>query len=289
MSLSGLLLALLVVWSDVDLKDAGARLRSLPLSAFFLALATHVGVYCLRAWRFRLLIPAETRPGYRRVLVLSAAHNMASYLLPAKTGEASWVVYLKAQCGVRASAGLASLVVARMLDGAVLCSALALSCLYLGLSGKYDHLEFLGPVGASLVGLMAIFALFAVRGDWLVKLITAIFRFARLHRWSLGEKFLKNLYQVALALRDAGGGGRLYLATLLTIPIWAGVFAFYHVLSQAMDLPDTLTYLETVFGSSLAVMANLLPVNGMAGLGTQETGWTLGFGLLGVLAQRHSS
>ena len=38
----------------------------------------------------------------------------------------------------------------------------------------------------------------------------------------------------------------------------------------------------TAFGSSLAVFTNLLPINAFAGFGTQETGWVLGFGLLGA-------
>lgn len=280
--ISALLLALLASLSDADFGEAWRRLRSLPPEIFFAALGTHMCTYCFRALRFRILIPRETRPGFRRVLTISAAHNMASYLLPAKTGEASWVVYLKSYCGVRASTGLASLVVARLLDAAVLCSALALSCLYLGLSGDYEYLDFLSWLGWSLVGLMLVFGLFAWRGDWLVKLVTAVLKRARLHHWNLGEKFLANLYQVALALRDAGNGHRLGMAAALTIPVWACVFYFYHLLARHLGISPEYSYFETIFGSSLAVMANLLPINGMAGAGTQEGGWTAGFALLQV-------
>ena len=38
----------------------------------------------------------------------------------------------------------------------------------------------------------------------------------------------------------------------------------------------------TTFGSGLAVASNLLPINAFAAFGTQEAGWTLGFGWLGV-------
>ena len=280
--ISAALLLLLTFASDADFGQAWRRLRSLPPEIFFAALGVHMCTYSIRALRFRMLIPAETRPDYRRLLVISAAHNMASYLLPAKTGEASWVVYLKSHCGVRAATGLASLVVARLLDGAVLCSALAASCLYLGMSGRYDHLEFLAWMGWSLIGLMLVFALFAWRGDWMVKIVTAVLKFARLHHWHLGDRFLASLYQVALALRDAGTGHRLGIAAALTIPIWGCVFLFYHLHSRHLGIPADYSYFETIFGSSLAVMANLLPVNGMAGAGTQEGGWTAGFGLIGV-------
>ena len=41
-------------------------------------------------------------------------------------------------------------------------------------------------------------------------------------------------------------------------------------------------FAEAAFGSSVSVMTNVLPVNALAGFGTQETGWVLGFGLLGI-------
>jgi len=279
--ISALLLGALIFLSDADFAEAWTRLKALPLLVYLGALGIHMCTYCFRALRFRVLIPEEMRPGFRRVVVISAAHNMASYLLPAKTGEASWVVYLRGYCGVRASVGLASLVVARLLDGAVLCSALAMTCLYLSLSGRHSHLDFLGWVGWSLTGLMVLFVLFAWRGDWMMRLVTAAMRSVRLHRWSLGERFIHKLHEVALDLRDASGGGRLFVAALCTLPVWACIFGFYHLLSQALGLSERFTYMETVFGSSLAVMANLLPINGMAGAGTQEGGWTAGFSLLG--------
>jgi uncharacterized membrane protein YbhN (UPF0104 family) len=47
-------------------------------------------------------------------------------------------------------------------------------------------------------------------------------------------------------------------------------------------MPADLGLAEYAFGSSLAVLTNLLPINSFAGFGTQEGGWVVGFGLLGV-------
>ncbi len=208
---------------------------------------------------------------------------MASYVLPAKTGEASFVVYLRMQCGVPTATGLASLLVARLLDGATLCLGLSLACIWLARSGNYDYLEWLGSAGLLLIALCVLFIGLSLRGDLLVRMIAWCARWLKLHQWRFGEGLLKKANQLALALRGAGKGGRLYLAALVTIPVWILVFGFYAVLSQAMGLPEHFTFAEATFGSSLAVMFNLLPVNGMAGVGTQELGWVTGFSeFLGV-------
>lgn len=291
LGVAGLLLACLLVFGDVDLREVGANLRRMPPSVFFTALGIHVGIYVFRALRFRLLLPHGSRPRFGRLMVLTAAHNMASYLMPAKTGEASWLIYMKSQCGVGTSSSLASLVIARMLDGAVLCGSLALACLMIGLSHEYDDTlfqeteaqVFLATVGSGLALLVVVFLALAWRADLLLRLLTVTFRYMRLHHWSAGEKVVAKLYQASVALRDAGKAHLLGGALLCSIPIWLGVFSFYDLLGNQLGLESyDKSFVEMIFGSSLAVAANLLPVNGVAGAGTQEGGWLLGFGMLGV-------
>jgi uncharacterized protein (TIRG00374 family) len=274
------LLAALMLWTGVGPGQVLDALRGLPPRAFAAALACHVTVYFLRALRFRLLVPAGARPTFTRALAVSAAHNMASYILPAKTGEASFVVYLKRVCAVPASMGLASLVVARMLDGAVLCGALAVASLSLSLTGSQVGSEWVGTLGTVLLALTLVFALFSARGDWLVRVPARVLRALGLGKRPLGRRLLERAAQVAQAIRSAGSGGRLYLAAALTVPIWFGVFAFYAILGRALGLD--VDFFEATFGASFAMISNLLPINGLAGAGTQEMGWVFGFGLLGV-------
>jgi uncharacterized membrane protein YbhN (UPF0104 family) len=114
----------------------------------------------------------------------------------------------------------------------------------------------------------------------LVRVATRTLRWLRLDRTKLGERVLSRAESVGEALAHAGAGGRLGAATLLTIPLWGGVFLFYAVLVRGLGLDATL--MEATFGSALAVLSNVLPVNGFAGFGTQEAGWVLGFAALGV-------
>ncbi|MEW6074024.1 MAG: lysylphosphatidylglycerol synthase transmembrane domain-containing protein [Planctomycetota bacterium] len=281
--IAGLLLVLLMAGGGVSPADVLRTVRRLPPALYFLALGLHLLVYALRALRFWILVPRPHRPPYRRMAVIAAAHNMLSYVLPAKTGEASLVVFLRLQCRVPTAVGLASLLVARFLDGAALCFALALACGWLRGSGRYASLHWLGTAGALLAAIALLFLAASLRGDLLVRMIESLLRLIRLYRWRVGEKVLTRTNSLALSLRSSGRSGRLSLAAAASAPIWLGVFGFFTILGRAMGLPPQAGFAEVTFGGSLAGMCNLLPINGVAGVGTQELGWVSGFSqFLGV-------
>jgi uncharacterized protein (TIRG00374 family) len=280
---AALILVLLMAWMEVSPIDVLQTVGRVPIGIYLAALALHLFTYCMRALRFRFLIPDEVSPGFRRALVISAAHNMASYVLPAKTGEASLVVYLRVQAGVGASRGLAALLVARFLDAAVLCLWLSAACLYLAGVERYRALDWLGTASALLVAASLLFLVLSVRGHLVVRALEFLLRWFRLHHWTWGERFLRRTNEVATALKTAGRGAHLWLAAASSLPLWASIFGFYWMLGREMGMPDWVGYGEATFGSAMAMLFNLLPVNGAAGMGTQELGWVTGFSqFLGV-------
>lgn len=276
------LLALLFHWGEVSLDSLKGTWRKLPVLVYLEALAVHVTIYALRTARFRVLLPPASRSTFGRVLGVSAAHNLAAYVLPAKTGEATLVLYLKKVCGVPGSEGLASLVVSRLLDLATLFGFLGLGCLYLRTTGRLEH-DWVGPLGGALVlGSAALFVLSA-RSDWLVPCLVMPVRLLHLGSTRLGAKLVGGATEVSSALRHAGGEGRLVRGALVSIPLWLGVFLFFLILAGGFGLQgEGIGPIESLFGASWAMLANLLPINGFAGAGTQELGWAAGFVQLGV-------
>ena len=275
--IAALLLVLLMSWGGVSPGDVLRTLGQLPPAVYLFALGLHLFTYCMRALRFRMLVPRENRPGFRRSLVISSAHNLASYVLPAKTGEASLVVYLRMQAGVPATAGLASLLVSRFLDGAALSLGLSLACFWLERSGRYPALSWLGPLSVLLVLLAVIFLVLSMRGHLVLRAVAAVLRWMRLHRLRAGEHLLVRTNSLALALRSAGGGGRLPVAALVSVPLWTSIFGFFVLLARTMGMSESLSFAEGTFGATMGMLFNLLPVNAAAGVGTQELGWVTGF------------
>jgi uncharacterized protein (TIRG00374 family) len=281
---SGVALALLVflfLAGDVDLGDVLGTLRRLSPGVYATALGLHVVTTVLRALRFQLLIPRSARPDLGRAIAIAAAHNLASYVLPLKAGEASLIVYLKLQCGTPASAALAALLVSRFLDAAALCAGLAAA--FFGLEGAGGAPRWVGMAALGLLLLGAAFLAMSLRGDLLVRALEAGLRRLRVQRFSPGRKLLEGLNGLARALRAASGGARLALASLTTLPMWFTVFGFYSLLAHAFGIPASVRFLDCALGASLASLANLLPLNAAAGAGTQELGWVTGFAVvLGV-------
>ncbi len=270
-AIAATLLAALFVWGDVPLADAVASLSRLPFTVYVLGLGMHFVTYCLRAVRFRVLLPRDERPPFHRVLVVAAAHNLASYVLPAKTGEASFVLYLRLKDGVSTAAGLASLVVARFLDGAALCLGVATVTVLLLATGDYPGLEVLRiPAFVLFAAALSLVAL-AARADLFVRALGGLLRWCQVHRLRVGQGLLSRSNELARALRGTSESGGLTRAVLWTVPLWFNIVGFFALLVWAMGQGSERVYLETALSASLGSVANLIPT--AAGVGTQELGW----------------
>ena len=268
-------------WSGLSWRELFGSWRQVDLSTWLTALGLHALVYALRAWRFQLLFPPSARPGIGRLLAVGAAHNLAAYILPAKTGEATFVLYARKACGVSGSRALASLITSRLLDLCTVCAGLGVACLVLA-AGRGDGPGWFAPLGTVLVVLAAFIGLLAWKSHWLVAIYTKLATLTRIDRTRLGRRVDELALRVSTALREAGGEGRVIKAAIVSAPQWLGIFLFYGVLVRGLGLSETIDLSQAALGSGLAVVANLLPINGFAGFGTQEAGWVLGFGALGV-------
>lgn len=275
------LVGALAWWSEIRASDVVAACKRLSPTTFALAFAVHVAIHAVRAQRFRTLIPPPERPGYLGTFAAASAHNLAAYVLPAKTGEVALVVYLKGHCGVSAKAGLAALLVSRVLDLSTLAFALALAAIHLRVTLGDQAPPGMATAAALGLAVAAALTVLAARSDWLVTIAQRIARIGRLDRTALGAKLAERSGELATALR-AAATGKLATASLQSLAMWLGIFLFYGILARGFGLPERIGLPQAALGSGLAVLSNLLPINSFAGFGTQEAGWVVGFGLLGI-------
>lgn len=283
-SLLGLaLVALLALWGGVDAAELLAALKRLSPAVFAGALGLHLVIYVARAERFRLLLPPAHRPPRAGLLAVTSAHNLAVYVLPAKTGEATLPLYLGRTYGVPAPESLASLIVSRLFDLAALCACMGAVTFLLCTGAHWTASRVAGfALGAVLLLAAAAFVALAARGDMLVGPLRKLSRAVGLAGTSFGRKLDAHADALASALRIAGHGSLRAGALGLSFAVWLLIFTFYGVLAQGFGLPDGIGFLHASFGSSVAVLMNLLPINSFAGFGTQEAGWVLGFRWVGV-------
>lgn len=269
---AGVLLFLLL--RGVDWSRAWERLRLLSPWTWAVALAVHATIYGLRTLRFAVLIP-DRRVPFAHLWSIQSANQMASLLLPMRTGEITYPIYLR-NAGVPLEVGVAGLVVSRALDLLAVLTITVFSAI--GLGTPIDRM----PLGSGIPIVLTI----AIVAAGLIAVATGGAPFVRamaavLAHLGAGLRILGRVEQVARGFETVGRYRAVAEAFTLTLLIWIGVDVFYFVLMRGLGFSE-LGPVEVAFGASAAILTNLLPVNTFAGIGTQEWGWTWGFQQLGM-------
>ncbi|MBI5363698.1 MAG: flippase-like domain-containing protein [Planctomycetes bacterium] len=282
LAVAALLVALLMAWGGVDAGEIASGWKRVSAGTLLAATATYALQYVFRAERFRVLFPPAVRPRFGTTLSVTAAYGMATLILPAKLGEATFLVYLNRAAGAGTNETLAALVVARLLDFASLFLGFGIASLGLAASGAHAELAWLAPLGAALVAAAIAVLGLAVRGDVLVRIATGTARALGLARFAVGRRLVERVDSLAGALRDSARDGRAVRAAVLSLPMWACVFAFCALLGRGFGLPESVGFAAASFGASLAILTSIVPLSAFANFGTLEAGWVLGFGIFGV-------
>jgi uncharacterized membrane protein YbhN (UPF0104 family) len=294
LALAAGLVMLLLHWSGTEPGEIFTVLGSLDASVYWTALGVQVLIYPLRAKRLRTLLPAAHPVPTMRLIPITAAHVLASNVLPAKVGEASLVLYLRRAGNVPAAHGTAVLYVSRVLDFATLTGAMAAACLILEPSPELPELPWMVPLGMSLGVVTLALAWLAASGGRLVSLATGLLSLLHLDSTGLGARVVGFAERLRESLAQVGRR-QLWSAAALGVPIWILVFVFYAILAQGLGLSlecaciGVLGFADMVFGVGLGILGNMIPINGFGGFGLQDMGWAAGFTALGVHADLAAS
>jgi uncharacterized membrane protein YbhN (UPF0104 family) len=74
---------------------------------------------------------------------------------------------------------------------------------------------------------------------------------------------------------------RLFIpVTLTTLASWILSYWMFYAFIRSFGI--SVTFLEVIFGSTIAIVANVLPVSGIGNWGILEAGWAAGFLLVGL-------
>jgi uncharacterized protein (TIRG00374 family) len=267
-------------FSGVGLSDIAERVSACRPSFLGLALGAYAGSYLCRALRFRVLLRSEG-PSLVGLFCVVAVHNLMNMILPARTGELSYVYLLRSRFHVSSSSGVATLVVARVLD--LLCLLL-----FLGLGLLFYSQSFDGQIPSLLAACAAIllfaFAVFlnlsriARAGLLLLRKIAALTGLTG-RRWA--DMILSKGQEVEDAFQAIRSRPILSLAFLWSVLIWLGIFLTCYLILLSMGVNDY-TFGESIVGTSALNATCILPINSLGNLGTWEAGWAAGYLFLGM-------
>lgn len=264
-----MLLVLALQSLDVDLlRRTLANARPLPLA---LGLGAYVLCYVARAMRFRLLLVSAAPPLVDLTAVM-AVHNLSNMLLPARTGELSWLAMAKNRYGVPLGEGAVTLLLSRLFDvGGIAAWFLVALLMHAPAAARTELWIVAGLVFAAAGALTFALAPLARSASRI-----AAHGSPRGWRLAAGRK-LDALAEHARRVRARGTDIAVFVVTQVQwlctfVTCWCILLAF------GVEFP----FLRSILGSTGLSLALILPLNTFGNVGTFEAGWVAGYRLAGM-------
>ena len=268
-----------VLFTQISLKDLYALLKSVDPLWAILGSVGYLFAILLRALRNKWLIHS-TDISLSTLFKISAFYHLALMVLPSKLGELSYPYLLKRSSGLTMTEGLASLIVSRVYDFFIVLMIFLFTSV--GYQGLFRiHLIFVILLAGALISLILL-TFFYINN--ILRLFSTVL--GRISHW-IGPKKRNPFEWCQLKIHEmtedftAIKAKRTYLSVTLTSLIsWIMIFGMFYSFLRGFGVEISLW--KVVFGSTLGVIANALPISGLGNWGLLEAGWAAGFIIVGL-------
>ncbi|MFM8320036.1 MAG: lysylphosphatidylglycerol synthase transmembrane domain-containing protein [Chloroflexota bacterium] len=263
----GMILYLVV---NLDWQASAAVLLNANWGWLALSFIVYSMGYVLRTVRFQQLAYTQPLP-FLPLLSVTGLYGMFNYLLPAKTGEVSYVLLVNRRLHISLVESATTLVVSRFFDFVTVALFLpvVLAPFWVRMPSwmRYSSVSF---IVLSLIGGGIFFSLLGRRA-------APITRPASRRGWAGKiEKTLVELVNSLITIQQRRQNLRMLL---LTVGIWLCIYTNFYLVVRGLGYP--MNFPQAVIVSAVMVPMTLLPFQGFANLGTHEVGWVAAFTLMG--------
>ncbi len=235
--------------------------------------------YIFRSWRFHILIHKEV--SIRDMFHIECVHNMMNNLLPARTGELSYIYLLKTEQKKTTGEGLATLIIARIFDFIIISVFFLLFFLFT--KNLLTDFSFLIKIGIIfLFSMIAVLLGLLFYGKAFLRKFRYWADYINFKKFRAGDYITKKSEETIEYFEKFKTGpiGMHTSVILLSIGIWIATYSLFYVLAVSMGI--NLEPVQILFASSFSVFSTVLPIQGIAGFGTMEGAWALGFVAVGL-------
>ena len=269
-----LVLILLSQIRIADIITTLAGIDPLYLSAGF---ALYASSYFFRALRFYILLNREV--GIRGLFNIVCVHNMMNNLLPARTGELSYIYLLKKLHNQSTGEGIATLTIARIFDFITISLFFFISALLI-----VDLPAIISNVVSGIVFFLILIVLFLIflvyGGEKFMCDVENITEKSNLNRFRLTKFLLEKMNKIIDSVSVIQSKKVILSSFLLSFLIWSVLYSMNYVLLKGMNMD--LSIISIVLGSTFSIFACNLPVPSLGLFGIYEGAWTAAFVSLGV-------
>jgi len=262
----------------VDLAQSLQNLTRLNGSVLLLPLAVFLMAIPLRALRWDLIFPAESRPGVSSCLRALGIGNMINFLLPWRAGDVARCVLVgRGASFLDVSRTLATLGVEKLLDGLALVGIALLT--FATLSPPVWLVRLVWGAGLLFGGALVMLVVLRYRARPLIRVGSAALR--RVGFASLGDRLQGPLASFVEGLTAVSSTVQMLRLLVLTTVVWGteALLIWGLALAFGIEIPvQAAVVVSAVLGLGLMVPA------APGGLGTYELAGVAGLKLIGVEA-----
>ncbi len=238
-----------------------------------LGIVTYFVSYIGRTLRFRCLL-RQKRGGFGRLVQVVCWHNFCNLILPARTGELSFVYLVRQRKLDTAVSGLSALLVSRVFDLSAVLLFLSSALVVRQVNVFGLRPSILWPLVFVILATVAvILTRFSALLTWAVETSGPVLHF--LHATHLSEK----LREAASEFRRMESGALYRRGFAWTLFLWTFQFLTFYMLMLSFGV--FFSFWEVVIGSAAAAMASFVP-GPVGSFGPLEAGWALGFAFVGM-------
>lgn len=224
--------------------------------------------YVFRTLRFQVLLEAENA-SFIQFFSVTSLYGMYNYLLPAKSGEVTFVALAKSRLSIPLIDGISSLFAVRYFDFATIALFLPL-VLFTNFKTLPSWLIYASLIYIGGVLILSIIIYFFLQKPFVPVKKTRMTWIDRFYRAL--AKFRKGMSEITSQKKHIP----LFFYTIL---IWLCVYTNTYLI--VLSLGYQLSYFHVIVISIIMIPMTLLPIQGFANLGTHEIGWVTAFSIFG--------
>lgn len=249
-----------------------------PLWAI-LGSASYILAIFLRALRFRWLIHSKNIP-LLELFKITVFYHLALMVLPSKLGELSYPYFLNRRGGLGMTEGLVSLIASRVYDFFIVLVIFLFSII--GFRGFLELNLALTILFSVLVTFFVLFSFFYMNNllMWAAFLVRKIAERAGLKNSKALQWTQRKIHEMAEDFYAIKARKTYFSVSLASLGSWLAIFFVFYAFMRGFGIE--LSSLQVVFGSTIAIIANALPISGLGNWGTLEAGWAAGFLIVGL-------
>lgn len=252
-------------------------LSRVPIYILILCFMIYLLKCVLRSIRFNITL--NGRVGVSNLFKIVAIHQLFNGLLPARTGEFSYIYLLGKKEDIPAGQSSASLMIARVFDFIVFILFIIFS---LGL--MRNSLPFTSQqVGIAIIVLSVILIgiiLLFLKADVCLRFLEHLLYKSRLRKGRFVNYITRKLIEAKVGFCETKLPKKLLSIFMLSFGVL--ILTYYGTYLFLSSIGIRIGFLQFAIAMSLTILTLLLPIQGIGNLGTYEGTFVLGLAIFGI-------